>query len=81
RKCRAFCYVRPAWAQSWGCKSSRKLTTANEVKRNCMRVTDCGKEARIVNHEPMNKNQIEGVADQGERSRTREAFVVKDQAA
>jgi hypothetical protein len=53
----------------------------SEVKRNCMRVTDCGKEARIVNHEPMNKNQIEGVADQGERSRNREAFVVKDQAA
>ena len=39
------------------------------------------KEAWIVNHEPMNKNQIEGVADQGERSRNREAFVVKDQAA
>ena len=44
-----------------GCKSSRKLTTASEVKRNCMRATECGKEAWNVNHEPMDKNQIEGV--------------------
>jgi len=29
----------------------------------------------------MNKNQIGGVADQGERARIRKAFVVKDQAA
>jgi hypothetical protein len=34
--------VRPAWAHSCGCKSRRKLITANEVKRNCIRVTDCG---------------------------------------
>lgn len=32
------------------------------------------------NREPMNKNWIEGVADQGERARNREALVVKDQA-
>jgi len=31
--------------------------------------------------EPMNKNRIQGVADQGERARNREAVVVKDQAA
>ena len=74
-------HVRPAWAHSWRCKSSRKLTTASEVKRNCMRATDCGKEARSVNHEPMNKNQIEGGVDQGERACNRKAFVVKDQAA
>ena len=37
--------VRPAWAQTCGCKSRRKLITANEVKRNCMRVTECGEEA------------------------------------
>ena len=37
--------VRPAWARSWRCKSSRELTTANEVKRNCVRVTDRGEEA------------------------------------
>ena len=37
--------VRPAWAHSCGCKSRRKLITANEAKRNCMRVTECGKEA------------------------------------
>jgi len=73
--------VRPAWAHSCGCKSRRKLTTVSEVKRNCMRVTECGKEARSVNHEPMDKNQIEGGADQGERARNRKAFVVKDQAA
>jgi hypothetical protein len=29
----------------------------------------------------MYKNRIEGVADQGERARNREALVVKDQAA
>ena len=37
--------MRPAWARSWRWKSSRKLATANEAKRNCMRVTECGKEA------------------------------------
>ncbi|NHZ63723.1 hypothetical protein F1735_15670, partial [Massilia sp. CCM 8694] len=40
-----FFYVRPAWAHSWRCKSSRKLTTVSEVKRNCGRATDCGEEA------------------------------------
>lgn len=33
------------------------------------------------NCEPMYKNRIEGVADQGERAMDREAFVVKGQAA
>jgi hypothetical protein len=28
-----------------GCKSRRKQVTANEAKRNCMRVTECGEEA------------------------------------
>jgi transposase-like protein len=42
---RAFFRVRPAWAHSCGCKSRRKLVMANEAKRNCMRVTDCGEEA------------------------------------
>ena len=37
--------VRPAWARSWRWKSSRKLATANEVKRNCTRATECGEEA------------------------------------
>ena len=37
--------VRPARAHSCGCKSRRKLITANEAKRNCMRVTECGEEA------------------------------------
>src|SRR3990172_11603659 len=42
----AFQLVRPAWARSWRCKSSRELTTANEAKRNCARATERGKEAR-----------------------------------
>jgi len=71
--------VRPAWAHSWRCKSSRELVTVSEVKRNCMRVTDCGKEAWSVNREPMDKNRIEGDADQGERANNREAFVTKSQ--
>ena len=58
-----------------------KLVTANEAKRNCVRVTECGEEAWSVNREPMNKNRIEGGADQGERARNREALVIKGQAA
>ena len=69
--------MRPAWAHSCGCKSRHELVTASEVKRNCMRVTECGKEARSVNREPMNKNHIEGAAKQGERARNREALVTK----
>jgi hypothetical protein len=38
-------FVRPAWAHSCGCKSRRKLITANEVKRNCVRATERGEEA------------------------------------
>ena len=53
------------------------MITANEVKRNCMRVTECGKEAWSINCEPMNKNRIEGVAKQGERAIDRKAFVIK----
>ena len=60
--------VRPAWAHSCGCKSRRKLITTNEVKRNCVRVTDRGKEAWSVSREPMDKNRIEGDAEQGERA-------------
>jgi hypothetical protein len=42
-----------------------------------MMATECGKEAWSVNREPMNKNRIEGVAEQGERARSREALVTK----
>ena len=49
----------------------------SEVKRNCMRVTECGKEAWSVNREPMNKNPIEGSADQGEGANNLEAFVTQ----
>jgi hypothetical protein len=34
-------------SDSYGCKSRHKLVTVSEVKRNCMRVTECGKEAWI----------------------------------
>jgi len=70
-------FVRPARAHSWRCKSSRELATASEVKRNCGRATDRGEEAWSVNREPMNKNRIEGAAEQGERARSREALVAK----
>ena len=53
-----FSLVRPAWAHSYGCKSRRKLITTSEAKRNCMRATECGKEAWNINCEPMNKNRI-----------------------
>ena len=69
--------VHPAWAHSCGCKSRRKLITTNEVKRNCRRATACGKEAWSVNREPMNKNRIEGAAEQGKRAKNREALVIK----
>ncbi len=72
-----FVVVRPAWAHSYGCKSRRKLITASEVKRNCMRVTECGKEAWSINCEPMDKNRIEGAAKQGERAMNRKALVIK----
>ena len=49
----------------------------SEVKRNCVRVTERGKEAWNVNREPMNKNLIEGNAEQSERATNREAFVTK----
>jgi hypothetical protein len=38
-------FVRPAWAHTYGCKSRHKLVTVSEVKRNCMRATECGEEA------------------------------------
>ena len=71
-----FC-VRPAWAYSCGCESRRELVTTSEVKRNCVRVTERGKEAWSVNREPMNKNCIEGAAEQGERAKNRKALVTK----
>ena len=72
-----FFFVRPAWVQSYGCESRGKVITTSEVKRNCMRGTECGKEAWSVNCEPMNKNRIEGTAEQGERAKNREALVIK----
>jgi hypothetical protein len=37
----------------------------------------CGT-VQSINHEPMDKNRIEGVANQGERANYREALVVKE---
>jgi hypothetical protein len=69
--------VRPAWAHTCGCKSRCELVTVSKVKRNCVRATECGKEAWSVNREPMNKNRIEGAAKQGEWARNHEALVTK----
>ena len=44
------------------------MITTNKVKRNCMRVTECGEQAWSVICEPMDKNWIEGAAEQGERA-------------
>jgi hypothetical protein len=73
----AFFLVRPAWAHSCGCKSRRKLITANEAKRNCVRVTGRGKEAWNISCERMDKNRIEGAAEQGEWANNREALVIE----
>ncbi|QCC02638.1 hypothetical protein E6A55_08960 [Cupriavidus necator H16] len=69
-------FVRPAWAHSRGCKSHRKLITADEAKRNCERVTDRGEE-RERSCEPRNTNRIEGGADQNERAKLREVLAIK----
>ena len=69
--------MRPARAHSCGCKSRHELITASEAKRNCRRVTECGEEAWSISCEPMNKNRIEGAAEQGERAKDREALVIK----
>ena len=73
--------VRPAWAHTCGCKSCCELVTVSKVKRTCMRVTECGEEAWSVNREPMNKNRIEGAAEQGEWAIYHEALVTKAWAA
>ena len=49
----------------------------SEVKRNCMRVTECGKEAWNVNRESMDKNRIEGAVKQGEQAPICKALVTK----
>ena len=69
--------MRPAWAHTCGCKSRCELVTVSKAKRNCVRVTERGKEAWSVNREPMYKNCIEGAAKQGERVMNREALVIK----
>jgi len=56
--------VRPAWAYSRRRRFSRRLT-------------DRGKEVRIINHEPGNTNRMQGAADQGERATYRKTLLVK----
>ena len=53
----------------------------SKVKRNCVMATVRGKEAWSVKREPMNKNRIEGVTEQGEWARNHEALVTKGEAA
>ena len=55
---RVFFMVRPAWAHTCGCKSCCELVILSKVKRNCVRVSERGKEAWSINREPMNKNRI-----------------------
>ena len=70
-------FVRPAWARSLGWKSPAKLTTARQVKCNCVRETERGEEAWSVNRESRYTNRIRGGTDQGEQARDCEALVVK----
>ncbi len=42
-----------------------------------MRATEWGEEAWSVNREPMNKNRMEGAAEQGEWAMNHEALVTK----
>lgn len=53
------------------------MITANEAKRNCARATERGEEAWSISCEPMDKNRIEGGAEQGERANDRKALVIK----
>jgi hypothetical protein len=46
-----------------------------------MRATECGEEAWSVNREPINKNRIEGAAEQGEWAIDHETLVTKAWAA
>jgi len=56
------------------------LVTTNEAKRNCMRVTERGKEAWSVNRESRYTNRIRGGVGQGEQAKDCEALVAKGQA-
>src|SRR5690606_14961993 len=74
---RAFFRVRPAWVHSCGCKSRRKLITANEEKRKWVWATGRGEHACSISCEPLDKTREEGAAEQGQRARNREALVIK----
>jgi len=52
-------------------------TTASEVKRNGVRATERGKEARSVNRESRNTKRIWGGTEQGEQANYCKALVVK----
>ncbi len=76
-----FFLVRPAWPHTCGCNARCELVTVSKVKCNCVRVTERGEEAWSVSRELMNKNRIEGTAEQGEWAIDREALVTKAWAA
>jgi hypothetical protein len=52
------------------------LITASEVKRYCMKVTECEGQTWIANREPPDKNCTEDAALQIERVRNRKALVI-----
>ena len=69
--------MRPAWALSWRCKSSRNQAIESEVNGNCVRVTERGEEVGSVNRGPMDKNRIRGDAGRGKWASDHEASMVK----
>lgn len=69
--------MRPAWAHAWSCKSSADLATARQVKLDCVRVTERGKEAWNVNREPRHTKRTRGGTKQREHAMSCEAHVVE----
>ena len=47
------------------------------MKRKRVRVTERGEDAQSISCEPMDKNRIEGAAEQGEWASNHEALVIK----
>ena len=64
-------------ALSCGCKSRRKEVIPIEANRNCVRLTERGKEAGSETVRPMYKNRIRGGVERGARANNREAAMAK----
>ncbi len=76
----AFCLGAPSMGAIFGVRVPAELATARQAKRNCVRVTERGKEAWSVNREPRYTNRIRGGAGQGEQAKDCKALVAKGQA-